>query len=156
MSSCNRWIAICAGMSSVNLWHIKSKDGVFLQATKILPLNNPKVVCCCTFSPCCTKAVTCCRDNVVRIFHIDVRWRDREDPRLEAEINVGKTPDYAVMSTKMVAVCSGTEMMFFDRQTFECVATVPNVQHTVDGRVTYMEVSNDEKTLLVCGTDKHA
>jgi len=156
MSACCRWVAICAGMSSVNMWHIKSKDGVFLEATKILPLNNPKVVTACTFSPCCTKAITCCKDGYCRIFHIDVRWRDREDPRMEAEINVGKVPDYAVMSSKWVAVCSGTEMMFYNRQTLELVDTVPNVQHTVEGRVTSMEVSMDEKTLLVSGTDKHA
>lgn len=157
LSPCGRWIGVVGGMQTVNLWALVSKEGVFLLCKRALQLRGHKgSVTCVTFSPCCTKALTSAEDGCLRIFHIDVRWKDREDPKLEKTFEVGAPIDYAIMSSNVICACCGIKMFIYDRSTFELLDTIPNVQHTTNGKVTCMVLSEDEKTLLIGGTDKHA
>lgn len=157
LSPCNRWIAVAGGMQTANLWALMSKEGVYLGCKRALQLRGHKGgVTCVTFSPDCTKALTSCTDGNLRIFHIDVRWKDREDPKLEETIDVGAPIDYAVMSTNVICACSGTHMYILDRSNGKVLDTVTNVQHTTTGKVTSMMIHEDEQSVLIGGTDKHA
>lgn len=157
LSPCNRWIAVVGGMQAVNLWALQSKEGVFLGCKRGLQLRgHTGPVTCVTFSPDCTKALTSCADGCLRIFHIDVRWRDREDPKLEDTIDVGAPIDYAIMSTNVICACCGIQMFIYDRSSKELLDTISHVQHTTNGKVTNMVLSDDETHVVIGGTDKHA
>jgi len=157
LSPCGRWIAVVGGMETVNLWALMQKEGVFLGCKRALQLRgHTGSVTCVTFSPDCTKALTSSADGKLRIFHIDVRWKDREDPKLEETIDVGAPIDYAVMSTNVICACSNTFMYILDRSNGKKLETIDNVQHTTNGKVTSMIIADDEKSVLVGGTDKHA
>lgn len=161
VSNCGRWLAVCGGLTSVRVWYIKStREGNWTGCYSALTLRgHADAVTAVNFSPCCTKAITSSKDGKVRVFHIDVRWQDEEDPRLETTIDVGEPVDMAAISTNCICATVGHTMYIYDRSNSKLLDTIPNVQHTVNGKVIEMQISpsgGKKEQILISGTDKHA
>lgn len=149
-SSDGRFVAVTTWGSDVKLWELAhGRDGGFRGCVKAMELKGHRSgVLALAFNPSTTRAVTASKDGSLRVWRIDVRYQQQEDPKCIVNAQLDGGQPYALLAwcdNDVIVGVRGTELHFISAATGKVLERVSDAH---DKRITALRATAGRVT---CG-----
>eukprot|EP00892_Ulva_mutabilis_P003838 jgi/Ulvmu1/1826/UM119_0044.1 len=139
LSPDGHFLAVTTFSTDVKIWELQwARDKTFLRCVKVMDLGHSKGVASVTFNVNGTKAATSCKDGSFRLWNINVRYHQQEDPKLMKMAKLKQVYDHMVWCPNDVIVCAQGRELHWMNGVEECCS----VTHAHDGEITSLSCTS--------------
>eukprot|EP00052_Salpingoeca_macrocollata_P023175 m.203456 g.203456 ORF g.203456 m.203456 type:complete len:303 (-) comp21977_c14_seq1:44-952(-) len=159
VSPSGQFVAVCGFSPDVKIYEVQAENGVVSAVKPAMVLGgHTAAMLHFAFSSDSSRVVSISKDGTWRLFNIDVRYKDREDPRLIGWAKfalLGATAKCAVSpDLRTVVVASGTMLQVFSAEgellgEIEEAHTAPITALDVDAESLYIASASADKSVHI-------